>query len=400
MRGHVAVALAVASMALGAGLVACFDLFHSTDDVLTACQLDAQACREDAARVDAGIDAATDFCTWPESEAVANAQTACAWLGACETPLGRNAFGSCMFAALLAYDCHANPNHGVKGKAHATWDCLWQARSCAAVETCVFPQGRLSCQDGGGPFVTCATQDGGPPNADVRVECSADGGALTGENCALWGQTCGGDLMEGVCAGSAGEPAIACSVEGGSCADTALHWCDNGYDVGIDCADNGAGGCESFSTTTDAGPAAWVACQPQGEGATCQPDPSARCENGVAVSCPTGTVETLDCAALLLQNAQGENGQGCTPGVLAPPFDWTSPCQVAGQDAGEGGNAGDGGNAGEASPCIDSCTSGTTLRGCYRGASFPLDCNKVNLGACQLVPTDLGGMLNAACTPP
>jgi hypothetical protein len=394
MRGPVAVALAVLSMTLGAGLVACFDLFHSTGDVLTACQVDAQTpgCRADAGAVDAEIDAATDFCTWPESEARANAQSACAWLGACETPLGRNAFGACMFAALLAYDCHANPDHPVKGKAHAIWDCLWQARTCGAVDTCVFPQGRPRC--GGGPFVACATQDGGPPNADVRVECPADGGTPTGENCALWGQTCGGDLSEGVCAGSAGAPAIGCALEGGSCMDTALHWCASGYDVGIDCADNGARGCKGFSTATDAEPAAWVACQPQGEGATCQPDASARCDNGVAVSCPAGTVETLDCAALLLQNAQG-----CTPGMLTPPFDWTSPCQVVGEDAGEGGTVGDGGDMGDASPCTDSCMGGTMLNGCYRGASFSLDCMQVGLGPCQIVQTDVGRAFNAACTP-
>jgi len=385
MRVHVAGLLAVAAMTLVASLVACFDLFHATDDVLTACQRDAQTpgCQE-VAVAQAGIDSGTDFCAWPEPEARANAQSACAWLGACENPLGRNAFGSCMFAALLAYDCHANPDHRTKGKARALWDCLWQARTCGAVDACVFPQGRPRC--GGGPFVTCAAQNGMPPNADVRVECFADGGEPSGENCALWGQTCGGDISEGVCAGSAGVAAIDCSFEG--CIGTALHACgDGGADIGIDCAENGAQGCGGFPTATPAQPAAWVACLPQGEAGACQPDASAQCVNGVAVSCPAGTVETLDCDDLL------QNAHGCVSGALSPAFDWTSPCGVAAA-------AGDGGDAGNASACSESCTGKTTLNGCYRGAPFPLDCAKVGLGACHSVSTDVGAALNAACTPP
>jgi hypothetical protein len=385
MRGPVALALAVASLSLGAGLVACFDLFHSTDDILTACQRDARTpgCQEEATVVEAGVEAGTDFCAWPETEARAHAESACAWLGACEGPLGRNAFGSCMFAALLAFDCHANPDHPAKGKARTLWDCLWQARTCSAVDTCVFPQGRPLCA--GGRFVTCAAQDGGPPNADVRVECFADGGVPSGENCALWGQTCGGDLGDGVCAGSAGSAGSDCTSEG--CIDTTLHWCGpGGEDMGIDCADNGAQRCGGFPMVTPGQPAAWVACLPQSEGGACLPDASAQCVNGVAVSCPAGKVETLDCDALL------QNVHGCTPGALSSPFDWTSPCAIAG-DAGEEGDAGD------ASTCAESCIGETTLRSCYRGASFPLDCTEVGLGACRIVSSDVGSAMNAACTP-
>ncbi|HEX3345145.1 MAG TPA: hypothetical protein VHS09_11265, partial [Polyangiaceae bacterium] len=176
MRARALVLMAVASACSGAGVVACIDLFHSTGDVLTACQRDAQApgCAAEGG-VEAGVDAATDFCAWSDATALENAQSACAWLGACETPLGRNAFGACMFQAMLAYDCNANPGHPVKGTSHALWDCLWQAQSCAAVNACVFPQGPQRC--GGGPFVTCASQGGKPPNADVRVECATDGAA-------------------------------------------------------------------------------------------------------------------------------------------------------------------------------------------------------------------------------
>jgi hypothetical protein len=371
MQVRVPVLLAVASTTLGASLMACFDLFHSTGDVLTACQLDASApgCAKEAS-VEAGVDAGTDFCSWSDPQPLQNAQHACAWLGACESPLGRNAFGSCMFQALLAYDCTANPSHPVKGKTHALWDCLWQVESCVDVNACVFPQGSQQCQ--GGPVVTCASQGG--VNADTRAECLADGGGPYGENCALWGQTCGGDLGGvGTCAGSEGEAGIACATQG--CSGTSLHWCGDGLDVGIDCADNGAQACGVFPSVTDAG---WAACLPSGDAGTCSPTGSVQCTSGLATSCPAGIPESLNCRTLL------NDVNACTPGELSPPFDWTSPCAVAT----------------DASPCTDSC-NGSTLTGCTRGAAFSVDCKSVgSLGACRMVATNEGNALNAACTPP
>ena len=335
MRARVVVSLAVASAMLGAGLVACVDLFHSTGDVLTACERDAQTpgCVSEAS-VEAGVDAGTDFCAWPEDVARQNAVHACAWLGACESPLGRNAFGSCMFQALLAYDCAANPNHPVKSATHALWDCLWAAQSCDAVNKCVFPQGPQVCA--GGPFVTCATQDGGMPNGDVRVECSANGAAPSGENCALWGQVCGGDISVGVCGGSSGPAAITCTAQ--ECEQTVVHVCDDaGRDIGIDCMNNGAQRCDGFPTRAGA---AWVACIPESDAGSCAPDASAQCTGGIATSCPAGVPESINCQTLL------GNVHACTPGQLSPPFDWTSPCMVAGDEA----DAGDaGGGAGDAS---------------------------------------------------
>jgi len=145
MRTPVLILLAVASATSGAALVACVDLFHSTSDVLTACQRDAQA---PGCTLEAGVDAGTDFCAWSDEVARQNAAHACAWLGACESPLGRNAFGSCMFEALLAYDCAANPDHRAKGKAHALWDRLWQANSCEAVNAACSRKGRSSAAEG------------------------------------------------------------------------------------------------------------------------------------------------------------------------------------------------------------------------------------------------------------
>jgi len=395
MRARVLVLLAVASVTLGAGLMACIDLFHSTADVLTACQLDAQTpgCGNEAS-VEAGVDASTNFCAWPEDVARQKAAHACAWLGACESPLGRNAFGSCMFEALLAYDCAANPDHPAKGKAHDLWDCLWTAQSCGAVNACVFPQGPQTC--GGGPFVTCATQDAGF-NADVRVECLSQNTPPNGENCALWGQTCGGDLSLGVCGGSNGQAAIDCTTQ--SCDNAMLHVCnDAGRDIGIDCTSNGAQQCNGFPTRTNV---LWVACVPQGDGGTCTPSASAQCVNGVAVSCPAGVTERIDCLTLL------QNAHACRPGALFPPFDWTSPCVVASDvadasddgEAGDEGGAADDGGAPDASTCTESC-DGSTLTACYRGAAFPLDCTQVGLGACHEVTTDQGSTTNVACTAP
>jgi len=384
MRARIAVPIAIASTALGAGVAACADLFHSTDDIRTACEIDATTAGCQTTE-EAGVEAGTDFCGWTGPQARQNAQHACAWLGACETPLGRNAFGSCMFEALLAYDCHANPAHPVRGTTHDLWDCLWQAETCGKVNACVFPQGPQTC--GGGPFVVCASLDGGPPNADVRAGCALAGAQASGENCRLWGQTCGGNASVGVCGGNGGDPALACPFDG--CDGTRLHWCsDAGTDIGIDCLDNGAQQCRAFPTSANA---RWVACLPQSDASTCTPDASATCVNGVAISCPAGIVESLDCNGLL------SNAGACNPGALSPTFDWTSPCAVVSTTV-DGGDAGDAAVA-DAAACAESC-NGTKLNACYRGASFPLDCTQVGLLACRMVSTNQDASVNAACTPP
>ena len=378
MRLRTAIGLAVGSAAAGAGAVACGDLFHSTNDVLTACELDAQTdgCGKEAS-VEAGVEAGTDFCAWPEDQARRNAEHACAWLGACESPLGRNAFGSCMFEALLAFDCGANPNHRVKGRTHDRWDCLWQAETCAQVHACVFPQGSQTCAPGP-TFVGCASEGG--INADTRVECLGDGGTPPGENCALWGQTCGGNSGVGVCGGSTGQAALSCSSD--SCDDSqTVHKCDDaGVDIGIDCTTNGAGRCSGFPTPSSA---KWVACLPDSDAGACTASKTATCDGGIAFMCPAGVAESINCLALL------DDVNACTPGDLWPEYDWTSPCVVTG-DAGDAGSAGS---------CTESCGDAGLLS-CYRGASFPLDCKQVGLGACHVVATDVGAVQNVACSRP
>jgi hypothetical protein len=376
MGARVAV-MAVLSAGLGAGLVACFDLFHSTSGIVSACELDAQACQDGGAQAEAGGDAGTGFCGFTPDEALAHAQHACAWLGACETPMGSNAFGTCMFNALLAYDCGANPNHPARGVAHALWDCLWQVQTCGDVARCVFPAGPPMCRSGGVDFTACGNQGGVQANADVRIEC-LDGGLAVGENCALTGQTCATDGGSGTCAGAnAAAGGLSCPA-GPECAGTRIHQCgSNGsVDVGIDCASSGAGRCGGFPGG-EAGND-WIACVASGD-AGCDPSEQAQCVNGYATSCPSGVPEAIYCPDLLqLVDAAGG---GCVAGSLSPPFDWTSPCVVPGG-------------------CTsDSCDpDGGLLVGCARGASYTLDCSSQGLGPCMMVSTDVGTAMHAACT--
>src|SRR5580692_1182682 len=78
----------LAAGSVGLALLAC-DLFHSTNFV-TLCELDASAegCGDGAPRGDAGAVTPTDFCTLDAGGAYQFAQHACAWLSACESPLG------------------------------------------------------------------------------------------------------------------------------------------------------------------------------------------------------------------------------------------------------------------------------------------------------------------------
>jgi len=365
MRVRMAVTLSLVSCASGATLAACFDLFHSTDDVLTACQIDSAA-------AGCGLDAGLELCAPTARAARQQAEHACAWLGACDTPLGGDAFGPCMIEGLMAFDCTANPSHRFKGKAADLWACLGTVRSCADVDGCLFPGGREPC--GSGQYTACGSPSSGrASNADVRFECQ-DGGLVGGENCALRGQTCSSGASGALCSGYG---AGACPVTGSGCYGTSsIHWCTDGGDVGIDCSSFGTQRCSGFPTV-DSG-VQWVACVPEvdaGPAATCAPDASATCAGGVALSCPTGFVESLDCTALLGSPA------ACAASPLAPPFDWTSACTL------------------ESSPrCASDSCDAAVLTGCGRGAAFTVDCASQGLGACQLRTTDDGA--RAACSAP
>jgi hypothetical protein len=378
MRSRKALLLGLAcACACAAGLLAaCVDLFHSTSDILTACELDATTpgCATDAA-IDAPLETGpTDFCAWTPTEARDHARHACAWLGACETPLGRNAFGSCMFQALLAYDCAANPSHPARNKAHGLWDCLSRVNGCGDVDQCVFPHGPQTCKskpDGSFvDFVQCSTVGG---NGDVRVECSQADSSTHGENCALWGQTCANTSgVEAICAGDPGGATCTSSTcVGGSL----LSWCADGGNVGLDCASNGRQAC----ALQGAGDAAQPVCAPAGDGGACAVDASATCSGGIAVSCPDGVVEQVNCASLL---GATPDASACAAGALSPPFDWTSPCAVS------------------PPTCTHDTCQGTMLTGCWKGAMFTVDCSLEGLLTCSTTMTDLGAVTNAACAHP
>jgi hypothetical protein len=378
MRARAAAVLGFASLALGAGVGACVDLFHSTSDVLTACELDPSlaGCTPEAAA--APTSDAVDVCASSPLAARQQADRACAWLGACETPMGGNAFGPCTVQARMAYDCAANPAHRAAGSALAFWTCMLGATTCAAVGACVFPAGPETCEGGGASSSCGARASATASNRSVVVTCDADGGVALGENCAMGGQTCSASAAgEATCVGPAG---FACDAS--ECAGTTIHWCPGpgaSMDLGIDCADNGGGRCDTFPTRSDP---QWAACT-TGSAAdasiACAPSAAATCDGGVATSCPSGVAETVDCATIL-----GSAG-ACTTGALSPPFDWTSACAVSPP-------------ACSADACDD---AGVVLTGCARGAAFLLNCAEAGLGPCGLVAldADAGSTTAAACSP-
>ena len=268
VRTSPSISVAFLVTAIGAAGAACVDLFHSTVDLRTECEMtpDASGCRGTVD--DATVASSSGICRTREiARALAN--QACAWLGACEGPIGRNAFGSCVVQARLAFDCAANPSHPIKGHEADLWMCLANVQSCAEASACILPNGAASCSEIGS---SCRGSPDGGPTGDVRFECSRaytlDGGedAVDGqpvwvsyaEDCALFGQTCSMDGDAAVCAGSGG--ATGCASE--SCpggASTNLIRCPNSADQGLDCASNGAQRCGGFPKSDPT----WLACVPE-----------------------------------------------------------------------------------------------------------------------------------------
>lgn len=219
MRLRSAIVMSVVSAGFGAGLVACFDLFHSTSGILDACQLDADACN------DAGPP--EDFCSWEAGTPQTAAAIACTWMGTCEGTFQFDDFGECMVRALLAYDCQANPSNPVSGPTKQAWLDLLQAKSCADVDRIVFPGGVALCPDSG----TGAGCDG-----VTRVFCSEPGARPFGENCALWDQTCDNGDCAGCLGCFAGSDAGTCAPDASaSCSGDIATSCPNGALETIDC---------------------------------------------------------------------------------------------------------------------------------------------------------------------
>jgi len=354
-----AIACGAFAFALGASLVACIDLFHGTD-FESACDLDASACGAVDASVgidatpppqDAGSDAPTDFCQWIPTTAAAYAVHACAWLGACEGALGDDAFAPCMLHAMLAYDCAANPNRPVLGAAHAYWDCLWQVQTCGDVDHCVEPSGtHETCADDDAGYVAC------DPEAGTLVACAADlanGSPPTAvESCVPLGQTCSPSGVA-TCIGSA----TPCADVGTSCEGTALHDCDpdgGPTDYGVDCASFGSGSCVGSG-----------ACGAV-DGGSCTPTTDVTCDGGLAMGCPSGTTEQVDCNAVLGQPSATTTCDETAPGR---PWDVSRACSMGTCQTG------------------DSCgTDGKTLLSCTRGASVSIDCTLQGFTRCVSLP--------------
>ena len=166
MRTRVFIAGALVSLSTGA-IVACVDLFHSTSDVQSICELDAS----DPRCTDAPVP--VEICAPDAGVAQQRAVHACSWLAACGHPLGRNKTGTCMVDAILAYDCAANPNRKAKGAAKDFWTCMQTAKTCSDVDHCVFPEaGRSRARTA--TFVGCSQSAKTPTRA---IDCVRSGPA-------------------------------------------------------------------------------------------------------------------------------------------------------------------------------------------------------------------------------
>jgi hypothetical protein len=362
MRSRRALRVA-AGTSLGLAALASCDLFHSTTWP-DACDVDATA----TGCIDA-VAPPLDFCAWDHATVQAKATAACAWLAACETPVGANQTGTCLAEAILALDCAANPGRRPQGDAKTFWECLLaaaDARSCGAVKQCVFAPTRAEggvpqCSaDAAPPFVACSTV---APAA--RAVCTKAGDFPSGEPCVAQGRTCAtraAGSTEGECTGAAKR---ACTTSG--CVGSSLQLCDDaGVDRGMDCRYVGAGSCVGGATPS---------CKPLGD-AACVPTADIACsEAGVATGCATGIQERVDCTVLT-------GPGGCTPivdgGVGLPP---SAACTLA-------------------SGCSEDTCSGATLNACVRGRAVAVSCGSLGLGACVDVPTFTPEGTRAACGRP
>jgi hypothetical protein len=385
-----------ASAALGTG---CFDLFHSTDfDNACVFDADADGCPtvvDDAQRggdslnrgdgADQGetgddggagnVDVVvppTDFCAWDSGTSHEAARRACAWLGACWGPFGSNEFGTCLDYALRAYDCAINPSFPVvpTGSAHGYWDCLQNAASCDDVTRCVFPGGQQSCL-----FNKIACGGGAASrNASTLMDCTGTGPPLAAAACIAVGQTCDPNGTVQCSAASDG----GCTPLG--CEGTTLRDCNSGgtQERGIDCSSYGAGSCTTIHLVTDAGAdAAMSTCAPKDASASCSPSPNVYCNLGVVSACFAGTLQQLDCRALL------EDAGTCdtNAGAGQPIWDLSRYCVPNG-----GG-------------CTESCSDGVFIA-CHRNKPVQIACASYKLkGECQML-TYGGAPSHPACVKP
>jgi hypothetical protein len=347
-------ALLAASFAAVAAPAACVDLFHSTDFAVALA---------DAAPVDAGADAASvDPCAPSAAEALATAERSCALLAACESPMGDNAIGRCLPAAIVAYDCGVSTLRPVGGEAQAHWSCLAHATSCGDVRACLGEPGPCT---GPPPFTSCSGEA-------TRADCEPLGSAPPVERCGASGRVCtknGGS--EAYCTGSDG---LGC--RGGSrCEGKQLHACgavgaialpDGGkgtLDEGFDCSGYGASECVQN--------ALGASCKPS-RGGACPPTGDVRCEGDVAIGCPSGIEERVECKAL---TGSATSERTCSSTTGGRTWDVSRACGIASTEGGAG--------------CARDTCSGEKLAACVRGVTITIDCATLgaNLGRCVQVRT-------------
>lgn len=357
-------ALAITSCAFVVLGLACVDLFHSTDfETLCTRSPNDPECggSGDAApdgNSDGGSDADAarphpDFCAWSSSEARVQAVRACAWLGACEGPLGESAFGPCVVRAQLAFDCGATPSLRPRGAVDAFWGCLATVKSCGDVDGCVFPAGVQDCVAVPvGSSSACGTL---AANAAVRLKCAGPAGRAAGvEPCVMLGQTCSPeDPSTSRCSGTRG---FACIVN--ECAGASLIDCTSAgvrlLDRGIDCAGYGGGGC----LAGDAG----LFCTPGDRATTACPVQAApACDGPGVTSCVGGKEIRVACDRL---------GLPCDVSQAVAPYDPTAACVDR--------------DAGACSPAAPDTCIGDTLESCGRGALYQVSCGTVGLDKCKI----------------
>jgi hypothetical protein len=360
VRRRIVIAGAIVSSLAGA-VMACVDLFHSTSDVQSICEVDAAdpRCTDAAPPV--------DICAGDAGVAQQRAIHACSWLAACGHPIGRNKTGACMVDAILAYDCAANPNRKAKGAAKDFWACMQNAKTCSDVNHCIFPMaGGVACANGG--FLGCSQTNVDP---NTRIDC-VQAGPGGGENCAPHGQTCSSldpdaSNRNALCVGPQRR---ACTGSVG-CVDGGLSLCDDsGVDIGYSCANVGAGTCNPSGATP--------ACEPESEGGACSATNDITCTSGnlQAKGCVTLEPEAVDCTPI--------SGLGTCVAIVAgaPGTTPSDACRVA-----------DGG-------CNDDSCDGGTLVACVRGRSVAIDCAGQGLKGCNPITTiesDAAGV--PACNP-
>lgn len=330
------------------------DIFHSTD-LPTKCSDGGCA---DSAPMDAGV---SPFTT-DSVKAFQYAQQVCAWLAACESPMGHNMTGTCLVDAVLAYDRTINPNRAPKGAARTFWQCAFDASTtgratgpdagnrCDAMYACVYPTSKTG-EACGGMFVGCAGMD-----PSTRIDCrgSAPNIVAAAEPCKAQGKACSaqGGNSNALCTGPQGQT---CMTTG--CTGSAMSFCDDaGVDLGQDCSLVGGGTC---TDVFDAG-----ACKPEGPG-SCVPTQNVTCDDaGVAHGCMTGVPETVDCKGLL-----GDCVEGLVP-TYQPP---SRACTRA-----------------IAACTMDKCSNGS-INACMRGRLVMIDCGAVGLGPCTTIQTSTDG---------